>query len=288
MSTPTPSPAAAKEDFRRALQKLESLHGNMAVLSSLGLLLRDTNTGIDDLAKLLQTDGALSANVIRVSNSAIYGFGARIHTVEDALIKVGFNQILNLVGAALSRQVFMKDLPAYNLTADDYWAYSYFCGVLVENQSGRLGQSANDAYLIGLLHSIGRVVINELLLKTKIEVYWDRSIPCEEWETLLIGFRHDEAGARLLQAWKFAPAIWRRIECQKYPQAQAEDPVLLTLDYARACAELNHYRLAEPYWKLPENHPLTLTPGFDLDAMTADVEQAKQVCLQIRSQLIAT
>ncbi len=285
MSSLTPSPELAKEEYRRALQKIESLHGNMAVLSRIGQLLRNPNTGIDEIGRLLQTDGTLCANVIRISNSFAYGVGFKSTNINEALAKVGFNRILSLVGSTLSRQVFMKDLAAYGMTADDYWAYSYFCGLFSETRAASSGQSADEAYLVGLLHAIGRVVINELLIKTKVEVYWDALIACEEWEDLLVGVRHDHAGGILLKSWKFEVGVHQRVSDQKSPTAIAADPVLLVLDYARVCAELNHYRLDGPEWRLPADHPFTQSRDFDPEFIAADVERTRLNCRQIRDAM---
>lgn len=287
MPPPISSSPAARENYRKALLRVEDLHGNMAVLSRLGGLLREPDSGIDDIARLLQTDGALCANVIRISNSVLYGIGARSRGIEEALIKVGYNRALSLVGAALSKRLFMSDLDAYGMTADDYWACSYFCAVLLEKHAFGIGESPEDAYLLGLLHAIGRVVINDLLRQTKVEVYWDRAIPCEEWEDILIGFRHDEAGAHLLRQWKFSPAIHERVARQKLPGAVADDPLLQLLDYARACAEQNHFRLDGHAWLAPDDHPWTRRPDFDTAQMAADIEQAKTACIRIREALRA-
>lgn len=281
MPKPTPSSVAAKEQYLRALSNVEELHGNMAVLARLGMLLRKPDSSIDDVARLLQTDGALCANIIRVSNSVLYGFGVRSGTIHEALVKVGYNRILTLIGSAISKRLFMRDLDAYGMSADDYWSYSYFCAVLLEQQAPLTGQSAEDAYMIGLLHAIGRVVINDLLVKTRIEVYWDRSIPSEEWEEILIGFRHDEAGAALLRRWKFTDAVHERVARQKSPESIADDPLLQLLDYARHCAELNHYQLEGPEWAAPVDHPWTRRHGFDAEEMSAAVEHARRACRQI-------
>lgn len=281
MPKPIPSSPAAKAEYLRALSAVEELHGNMAVLARLGLLLRRPDSSIDDVARLLQTDGALCANIIRISNSVLYGFGARSTTIHEALVKVGYNRILTLIGAALSKRLFMRDLDAYGMSADDYWSYSYFCAVLLEQQAHRAGQSSEDAYMVGLLHALGRVVINDLLVKTRIEVYWDRSIPSEEWEEILIGFRHDEAGAMLLRRWKFSPEVHDRVARQKDPAAIVADPLLQLLDYARHCAELNHFKLDGPDWRAPENHPWTQAPGFDAEEHAYAIEHARRACRQI-------
>jgi len=279
---PTPS---EKQAYEQALGQVEKLNGNMAVLSRLGVLLKDPDNGIEEIAKLLQTDGGLSMDAIRTSNSVRYGIGPKITNVHGALVKVGYNQIISLIGTALSKQVFMKDLSAYGMTADEYWTNSYFCGVFLEAHAKSLGLFADDAYLLGLLHSIGRVVINELLLKSTPECRWNRTTPCEEWEESIVGFRQDHTGAALLKNWKFTPGIYQRVADQNSPQAQAKDKLLQLLDYARTCAALNHYQLDAEEWVLPTDHAYTRTPNFDLQAVAAEVERARIICRSTRDAL---
>ena len=273
-------PSPSKEEFRLALQKIEALHGNMAVLAKLGALLREPDTGIDQIARLLQTDGALCANIIRISNSAIYGSGSRSSNVSEALAKVGYNRIFSVLGTAFSKRLFMRDLAAYGMSADDYWAYSYFCGVLLEEQAFQVDAAQEDAYMVGLLHALGRVVINELLIQTKVEIYWDPSLPAEEWESIVVGFRHDEAGAHLLRSWKFGPEVHQRVADQNDPARRAADPLLRLLDFARRTAELNRFRVAAPSWTLPVGGPWESAPDYDPAAMAAAVDRARRACNQ--------
>jgi HD-like signal output (HDOD) protein len=281
MTPPTPSSPAAKEGYRRALLKIEQLHGNMGVLAVLGRMLRDPNNGLDEIATLLQTDSALGANIVRISNSVAYGIGTRSTNLPQALAKVGYNRVLALVGACLSQRLFMGDLRAYGISANEYWATSYFCAVFLEQEAPTLGVPPDDAYLVGLLHSIGRVVIDDLLARTKVEIYWDRSLPGEEWEEILVGFRHDEAGEHLLRQWKFSREIYERVGSQHSPRALEQDPLLLLLDFARACTELNHCRLADQPWRVPANHPWCSRPHTDPADLAAAVERVRLSSLQI-------
>ncbi len=285
MSSPQPSPAAARETYRRALEKIETLHGNFAVLARLGTLLRDPNNGVDELAALIKTDGTLAATAIRLSNSIHYGIGGlRVATVQDALVKVGFKGVLNLVGSALSKQVFMRDLGAYGISANDYWTQSYFCGVFLEACSRRLGLAEDDAYLVGLLHGIGKVVINDLLAQAKVEVFWDASLPCEEWETLVLGFRNDEAGAYLLKKWKFTPAVYQRIADQHSGDARAADPLLRLLSYAQDLAHHNGLAINRA-WNLIPDHPFPREQNWDDEELGHLVEQARRNCLSVSASL---
>lgn len=224
--------------FEETVKSIGELHGNMAVLSKLDAVLKDLNTDISEPERLIQSDGAISGTIVQISNSPIYGFTEKSDSIATALQKVGYNQALKLVGMALSKQVFMRDLESYGITADSYWRYSYFTAVFLERQAKTLGLNSDEAYLFGLLHSIGRVVINEILHARQVEVFWDRFIPEKEWELMMLGFTNPKAGGLLLQIWDFPSELCKRVEAQNDAPAQSSDLLISLLDYARSLA--NH------------------------------------------------
>lgn len=202
------------EQYEIAIEEVRDLHGNMSVLSRLYAILSDPNSRISEAVELLQSDGALSAIILRFSNGALFSPNERSDSIEMALQQVGFQKTLKLVGAALSKQVFMRNLNAYGITADSYWRYSYFTAIFMGKQAPICGINANTAYLIGLLHSIGRVIINELLHAKKIEVYWDSHISPDQWETATIGSSSEIAGSVLLESWEFPEEVYECVARQ--------------------------------------------------------------------------
>lgn len=229
-STPTDN------SFEETVKSIGELHGNMAVLSKLDAVLKDLNTDISEPERLIQSDGAISGTIVQLSNSPLYGFNDKSENIAAALQKVGYNQALKLVGMALSKQVFMRDLDSYGITADSYWRYSYFTAVFLERQAKLLGTDSDEAYLFGLLHSIGRVVINEILHAREVEVFWDRFIPEKEWELMMIGFTNQKAGALLLKIWEFPPELHKRVATQNDSPNDSSDLLIALLDYARSLA----------------------------------------------------
>ena len=223
------------EQYENAIREVSDLHGNMSVLSKLYQILSDPNSSISEAVELLQSDGALSASILRFSNSALFSPTERNESIEMALQQIVFQETLKLVGAALSKQVFMRDLDAYGITADSYWRYSYFTAIFMGKQAPICGIKANTAYLIGLLHSIGRVVINELLRAKKIEVYWDSHISPDQWETATIGFSSEIAGSVLLKSWEFPEEVYECIARQSDTEASEPDEDIL-LNFAREIA----------------------------------------------------
>lgn len=259
--------------FEETVKSIGELHGNMAVLSKLNAVLKDLNTDISEPERLIQSDGALAGTIVQISNSPLYGFSEKSDNIAAALQTVGYNQALKLVGMALSKQVFMRDLESYGITADSYWRYSYFTAVFLERQAKTLGIDSDQAYLFGLLHSIGRVVIDEILHVREVEVFWDRFIPEKEWELLMIGFTNQKAGSLLLRIWDFPADLSARVETQNNAPKTSSDPLLPLLDYARTLA--NH--LVDPprlrALCKPDAHPVVKTLRLSTAQLIKEVNE---------------
>lgn len=241
-------------DIEESIKKIELLHGNMAVLSRLDAILRDYNANLADAEKLILSDSALAASVIKISNSVLYKRGPANGNLHAAIQQVGFSQILKLVGMALSKQVFMKDLNAYGIPADQYWLSSYFCALFLESHARKYNLPHEDAYLIGLLHDVGKVVINELLRDYKVEIYWDPTIPAEDWERVMVGFNYAKAGSILLENWRFPERIYQTIEVQTDASSREDQPMLCMLDFAQKLLRLNAIETPAEHWQLPDDH----------------------------------
>ncbi|MDQ8202606.1 HDOD domain-containing protein [Pelagicoccus sp. SDUM812003] len=243
-----------EERFNQAIELIGDLHGNMAVLSRIDGLLKDYNSNLSEIETLIESDGAIAGSIIKISNSVLYGLAQPNDSVGEALQTVGFDQALKLVSMALSKQVFMRDLDAYGVSANDYWRQSYFTAIFMENEAKRFGLEESDAYLLGLLHGIGRVVINELLHVNEVEVFWDRYLPLSQWERSMVGFTNEIAGSLLLKNWEFSTAVYGRIGNQFRKEEIAKDTLLAMLHYTRQMS-LNvddEQRLRD--YLVPENH----------------------------------
>jgi len=271
-----------KQDFKKAVASIETLHGNMAVLSRLSPMLKDPNSDIENVARLVSSDSALAASIIRISNSAFYASGAKVGDVPSALGKVGFNEALRLVGMALSKQVFMRDLEVYGVTADVYWSESYFTGLFLEAIGRQLGLDPNDAYMVGLLHAIGKVVLNELVDPEQVEVYWDPTLKAEEWEEVMFGVHYDEAGSVLLEAWKFPEEIYKRVGDQLDISAQRKDRILGSLAFTRELIAFNDYDFDRETWELPESHDFYVSCRISESILASEIIRCREDLADVR------
>ncbi len=194
------------DKFKRAIQSIDALGVTPAVLVKVAELAKDPTTDLATISDLLRNDGPLVADIIRISNSPYYAPAALHANLTSAITQIGMREVIRVVHLSLSRQLFARDLPSYGITAYDYWSDSIATALVMEALAKHSGMNPEDAYTVGILHGIGRVLINRVVEEQGFTIYWDGHHPIDAWERSAVGFDSAEAGAMLLEHWLF-PAI---------------------------------------------------------------------------------
>ena len=214
------------------MRQLRYLPSAPRVLPKLKRLLSDGNSSIHEIVLLVRLDPGIAARVLQVGNSAYFSQGMRCYTVEEAVQRVGYDQIYELVAAAVASQVLVRPLEAYGIEADHLWMSSVAGAMAAECLSEHLGVDHDIAYTIGLLHRIGMVAINEWAMRTMPDVrFTQQQLPLETCaaERQLLGFHNAEAGAALLRLWEFPAVMAEPVRWQYLPSATAAHGRLATL-----------------------------------------------------------
>ncbi len=213
-----------KEQFLAAILKIERFSPAPRVLSKALALLRNPNAEIDDIVALIRADAALAADIIRGSNSAFYGAGERVSSLDRALQKIGFREGIRLLNHAVAHLAAGRNLGSYGIASEDFWAESLFQGLLLEELAKETDAvSPDDAHTAGLLRYIGRLAINQAIDDFGGGLFWDATKPVEQWELDNVGVTQEQAGAILMKHWQFPDTTVQAIEFQRTP-AQAPQP----------------------------------------------------------------
>lgn len=213
--------ALTPDDIVRGLAHLPSAP---KVLPRLKQLLGDTNSSMQEIVMLIRLDPSIAARVLRVGNSAYYSQGVRCFTVEEAVNRVGYHEIYELVSYAVASQVLVRPLEVYGIEADELWRQSVACALAAELLAERTGQDRDAAYTVGLLHVLGMVAIDEWALRQQPGLLlrrgtWPREATDSEREAL--GFTHADVGAALLQEWDFPCSMSEPVRWQYAPRSSA-------------------------------------------------------------------
>ena len=168
----------------------------------------------DELVKTIRCDHVLTAKLLRVCNSAFCGVPEQVVSVDQALSILGDRVIFRMVCAIGFGGALGWTEPGYAVEANGLWAHSLSTGVgseylaKVEFQDDFLPSAAFTA---GLLHDIGKTVINKILTpKARADIrskIFHESLSRFAAEKAVLGADHSEVGACLLQRWSLPEII---------------------------------------------------------------------------------
>ncbi len=214
-------PALSLDELVRGLEHLPSAP---RVLPRLKQLLRDGNSSMHQVVELVRLDPGIAARVLQFGNSAYFSRGLRCYTVDEAVNRVGYEQIYELVATAVASQVLERPLAVYAMDADALWHNAIACALAAEALADRIQADRNVAYTIGLLHGIGMVAIDDWAARNQPALRLvSQGLPLEfvESERAALGYHHAEAGAALLRLWEFPPVMTEPVRWQYLPNGTA-------------------------------------------------------------------
>lgn len=193
-------------------QSVDQLPTLPQILLEIQAQLNDAQSGAAELALAIETDPSVTANVLHLANSAFYGFSKRFASVKEAVILVGRREVERLVSATALIDTF-KDSGG-TMDYAEFWAHSLRAAEATEFISTHHFETSpygsNEAYLGGLLHDCGKLILNQFLPDdwTNVRTYAETN-DCTDWEAerAILGIDHGEIAARLLELWALAPSL---------------------------------------------------------------------------------
>lgn len=177
-----------------------------------------------EVVSMIRLDPGIAARVLQMGNSAYYSHGQRCYTVDEAVNRVGYDQVYELVAHAVASQVLVRPLVAYGIEADQLWHMSVACALAAEIFAEQLQLDRDIAYTVGLLHGVGMVAIDEWAFRQQLGLcFTTRTLPLEtcEAERATLGFHNAEAGAALLRLWEFPAVMSEPVRWQYLPRGTA-------------------------------------------------------------------
>jgi len=231
----------------------------------------------DELVETVRCDNVLTAKLLRVCNSAGCGVREPVVSVDQALLILGDNAIFRMVcaigfGAALGLRA-----SGHDTEASDLWTHSLSTGIgseyLAEVESyGDFLPSA--AFTAGLLHDIGKTVINKVLTpKARADIRAKISselLPPFAAEKAVLGTDHSEVGACLLQRWSLPESIVEAVANHHSPVTRPAIQ-LSAVVYLANCAAL--FSGAAPGWEAR----LAQANNTSAEALGMDVKKVEQI-----------
>ncbi len=158
----------------------------------------------DEISSVIATDPGLSARLLRIVNSAYFGFSSQIETISHAIGVIGLEQLNNLVIATVIMERF-KGIPDSVMNMESFWKHSIACGLAAKIISSHREEINTEKFFVaGMLHDIGRLIIAMTAPFNILSVFMrckSENIPLQQSEKDIMGFTHADVGKHLLKTW---------------------------------------------------------------------------------------
>jgi putative nucleotidyltransferase with HDIG domain len=194
------------------LSRVKKLPTLSATMSRLWSLARNDTASAADFEKVIRPDPALTANLLRVANSAYFGLRCRAESVRHAVTLLGLRRVCELATSVAFAPVIPTRLPGYDVDASAFWTHSVAVAVFAEKLAVELRVGSPDMlFTAGLLHDIGKLVAGSFVEEERAEI--GRRVrggaSFIDAERTALGTDHGELGATVAQAWSLPPAaVW--------------------------------------------------------------------------------
>lgn len=205
----------------RVFQKIGDVSSLPSRAVEIMALAQDSQCDADDLIELIRSDPAIAMRIMRMVNSSYLGVREAVGNLKQAVMLLGFQEIRNIAMTAYVSPLF-RESPGYKeFTREGLWNHMVGTGIVAQHIA-TISERDNpqEAYLAGLLHDVGFVMLDQYLHKpfryVIDAVTPDR--PAFEVERETIGFDHAELGEYVACQWKLPPHLTDAIGYHHHPQ----------------------------------------------------------------------
>ena len=198
-------------NLERIIGKVEDLPTLPRSILKITELINNPKSSARDLARVISDDHILTARLLRLVNSAFYGFPQRISTVTSAIVLLGFDSIRNLLLTTSIFSLFSDRKKKIKLKREELWDHSIGCAVAAKVIGTYLRyERIEELFVSGLLHDIGKII--EILYLpgnfVKIDsIVEDEGILIINAEERVQGYTHADIGKLLAERWNLPSKI---------------------------------------------------------------------------------
>lgn len=203
---------SGRELIRKIVSHTASLPAMPEVMLKVQKLIQLPTTTPAQLAKIIETDPSMVAGILKVANSAYYGFRGKVSTIQHASSLFGTRRLAELITAMSAGGVLGKAMDGYGHKAGDMWRHSILVACTASEIAAIVADDILDsAYMAGLLHDIGKIILDPYVCERKVlfdhyfSTYPEKTI--QDAEGHILGFNHAVIAAILCEKWSLPKSI---------------------------------------------------------------------------------
>jgi len=209
------------EKIRREVEEIGALPTLPEIPMKILRLIADEESSMADIAKIIQRDPSLAANILKVSNSPYYGARERVASLQLALTILGLNEIINIVTSISIIRMFPSTKRTAVFNRVKFWRHSFGAGCAAQMLARELKFDLDGAeFMAGLIHDVGKLIIDQYFhpkLKEILSTVEKEELSPIDAEVRVMGVNHATLAAWLAQSWHLPPALVDAIQHHHSP-----------------------------------------------------------------------
>lgn len=267
--------AAARADVQALARQVQALPPLPDALQAVLEAMQQEHGTLRRSITLIERDQALTATVLRLANSAFYGVPGQVHRIDDAIRLLGLRNVAAVLSASALRQSLCTDAcTPFSFRA--YWGHALLSAMAARALALRSGAEPDAAFLGGLMHTLGLLVLAALLPEPTgqaLVLARQRHIADEEAEHAVLGFSHRPLGALLLARWRFPDDVVQAVAAADVAQPTPGDAASLLACVVQTGGHMAHLLQFDPAALERPEHQAELAEraralGLGSDALT--------------------
>lgn len=256
-----------REQIKQHIDTFPVLPSNVAALMR---VTNDPESSIQDLIEVILPDQSLCISVLKIANSALFGFPKKVESINRAVTILGFNEVERIALTKALMNSFNKLSRKHKSDMDKFWEHSFICGLLAKVIAKDLDMPGDIAFIGGIIHDIGKLVMLETFEEDYTTDYWMRqlsTLESRQKELHMFAFTHDQVGGDLLEKWLFPESL---ISAVGFHHRPAEAPANVKIACIIQLADALSFYYAHP--ELLENDDIVETvykvlPDFETNRL---------------------
>jgi putative nucleotidyltransferase with HDIG domain len=221
---------SGRELIRKIISNTGSLPAMPHVMLKVQQLVKHPGTSPAQLASVIETDPSMVAGILKVANSAYYGFRGKVSSIRHASALFGTRRLAELITAMSAGGVLGQAMDGYGLKAGDLWRHSIAVGCLAGEIAAAVDSDLTDsAYMAGLLHDVGKIILDPYVQERSVlfnhyyAAYPEKTI--QDAERDILGFDHAVIAALLCENWNLPRSISFGIRHHHQPSSAGNHPL---------------------------------------------------------------
>lgn len=231
--------------IERMVEDVSTIHSLPMFYTQLSQAIDHPRSSIADIAKIISEDQGLTARILKMANSPMFGYFSQIDTITQAVTIIGVLQVRDLALAVSVLDVF-KGIPDDLANMEQFWKHSIATGLAARILATSQREANLERFFVaGILHDVGRLVmyvrVPDLCRQLLEDCRANRAL-LHPAEKLRFGFDHADVGGALLRRWKIPPSVAEPVGChhdtqraEQYPREAAILHVADILAHALEC-----------------------------------------------------